>query len=187
MGRSKSTLDWFGVPLVVAQVESLLAGGVDEVVVVTGMSDREVRPLIEGAPHARRVHNPDFAQGKTTSVRAGVAALGDDVDTVVLLAVDQPRPSWVVRLVLDSHLASGALLTSPRFEGHGGHPLAFSAELFPELAAVTEERQGIREVLRRHEHEVNRVEFETAVVRLDLNTPEAYEAALSGYQSLVSS
>lgn len=184
MKRPKPTLPWQGETLVEYQVNSLVAGGADEVFVVTGRSDDEVAPVLERMYSARRVFNPDYAQGKTTSIKAGVNALPGDVDAIALLAVDQPRPAWVVKRVLKSHIISGAPLTSPRFQGHGGHPLVFDGSLRAELAAVTEEKQGIREVFQRHEAHMNSVMFESEIVRLDLNTPEAYESALKLYPEM---
>jgi molybdenum cofactor cytidylyltransferase len=184
MGQPKPLLPWQGKTLVEAQIDSLLEGGADEVYVVTGKSDAAVALLLRGLKQVIRVHNPRSAEGKTTSVKAGVAALPANVTAIVLLAVDQPRPAWVVRRVIGSHIASGAPLTSPRYRGHGGHPLAFDAALRDELAAISEEKQGIREVFSKHEARMNRVEFESAIVRLDLNTPEAYEKALREYGEL---
>ena len=184
MGRPKPLLPWQGKTLVEYQIQSLLGGGVDEVFVVTGKSDSEVAPIISNLPHVRRVHNPCFAAGKTTSIKAGIAALPGNVTAIVLLAVDQPRPVWVVRQVLESHIRSGAPLTSPRYEGHGGHPLIFEGSLCDELAGITEANQGIREVFQRHQDRMNAVFFDNDIIRLDLNTPDAYEAALNGYDEL---
>ncbi len=183
MGRAKPLLPWMGATLVEKQIEALLEGGTEEVYVVTGASGGEVAAVTD-TPQVHRVHNPNYAAGKTTSVKAGVLALADDTEHIVLLAVDQPRPAWVVRRVLKSHLSSGAPVTSPRFEGHGGHPLVFDARLSSELESITEENEGIREVMRRHAAELNRVDFDSRIVRLDINTPEAYEAALAEYPQL---
>lgn len=177
MGRLKPLLPWFGRTLVEAQIDALLTGGVDEVIVVTGSRGDEVAPFIRG-DNVRRVHNPRFSEGKTTSIKAGIAALAPGVGIIVLLAVDQPRPAWVVRRMLESHAASGAPATSPRHESHGGHPLVFDGGLRAELAAISEDKQGIREVMKRHGDRVNWVPFDSPIVRLDMNTPEAYERAL---------
>ena len=88
------------------------------------------------------------------------------------------RTDNATRQVLQSHRKAGALVSSPRYEGHGCHPLVFSAVLKAELASISEEKEGLREVMRRHSHEINWVPFYTPVVRLDLNTPEAYQAAI---------
>ena len=183
MGAPKPLLPWEGVTLVEYQAASLLEGGADEVYVVTGAAGDEVARRVYG-DRVHRVHNPYYVQGKTTSVRAGVQAVPPQAGAIVALAVDQPRPAWVVRRVIDSHLAAGAKVTSPRFRDRGGHPLVFDVSLRQELLSITEENEGIREVMRRYESEMNRVEFDTGIVRLDLNTPEVYRAAAESYERL---
>ena len=184
MGRPKSLLPWEGTTLVQYQVASLLSGGVDEVCVVTGAGGGAVGPLFTDEAGVRVVLNPDYKAGKTTSVRAGVRAVDAAAAAIVILAVDQPRPDWVIRRVIDSHLSAGAPVTSPRFQGRGGHPLVFSAGLRQELLEITEANQGIREIVRRHAAEMNLVEFDSRVVRLDINTPDSYAAALGDFREL---
>ena len=96
---------------------------------------------------------------------------------------DQPRPATVISRVIEAHLEAGALITSPRFEGRGGHPLIFAASLRAEMEAISEETEGIREVFQAHRQEVNEVPVDDPVVRLDLNTPEDYERARRLYGS----
>ena len=180
MGKLKPLLDWFGAALVQRQVESLLEAGVDEVFVVTGYRAYEVNEAVSG-DRVHRVLNPHYAQGKSTSVKAGLAALPDDTEAIVVLAADQPRPASLIRAVLQSHADNDALISCPRFEGRGGHPLVFSSALVVELDGISEDTQGLRQVVRSHSQEINWVEMDTPLARLDLNTPEAYEAALEQY------
>ena len=184
MGEPKPLLPWFGKTLVEAQIESLFEGGAEKVIVVTGGWVDEVERAIPDSHFVTKIHNPQYQEGKTTSIKAGVGMVSDDCSAILLLAVDQPRPSWVVRRIVDSHIANNAIVTSPRFEGHGGHPLAFHSNLLPELSSISEEREGVREVMKRHEHEMNGVPFGSRVVRLDLNTPEDYEKGLGVYAAL---
>ena len=184
MGTPKPLLDWFGKPLVLAQVDSLLEAGVDRVVVVTGASDCHVAPLLVDKANVVARYNPDFVSGKASSVRVGASAIEDGMAAIVLLAVDQPRPTWVIKHVLASHQASGALITSPRYAGHGGHPLVFSGALKSELGSVTDEREGVREIMARYRGEINEVGFDSPIVRVDLNTPDDYVTAQSGYVAL---
>ncbi len=184
MGKPKPLLPWFGQSLVEAQIESLIAGGVHRVIVVTGARGSEVEKAIPDSSTVAKVRNSRYMDGKTTSIKAGLKLVSSDCIAILLLAVDQPRPHWVVRRVIDSHLESNSPVTSPRFEGHGAHPLAFHPDLIPELHGIDEEREGVREVMKRHESEMNAVQFQSPVVRLDLNTPEDYESALQIYPSL---
>ena len=179
MARPKPLLPWRGSPLVRCQVESLLQGGVDEVVVVLGHLHEKVAPHVSGRG-VRWVLNPDYRTGRTSSIRAGLAALDPSTDAVILLGVDQPRPPEIIRAVLEAHADAPAPITAPRHGGRGGHPAVFAVSLLPELARITEQRQGVREVYEAHRDEVQRVEVDDPVVRLDLNTPEEYEAALKG-------
>ncbi len=186
MGTPKALLDWFGFPLVKAQINSLIDGGVERVVVVTGAHHEEIEEVVATGPDIAVVSNPDWAQGKTTSIKAGLAAIEDGCETLLLLAVDQPRPTWVVKQALRSHAASGRPVTSPRYSGHGGHPLIFDATIFGELAKISEAKEGVREIMKRYEDTMNRECFENPVVRFDLNTPQDYATALSAYPSLAS-
>jgi len=187
MGRPKGLLPWRGTTLLEYQMNSLLQGGCDKVVVVTGKYDVEMAPLLKDRPGVIRAYNPKYLEGKTTSVKAGVWELPDGIHSVVLLAVDQPRPAWVIEKVLRLHTDFGADVTSPGYDGHGGHPLVFDAQLRPELAAITEEGEGVREIFRKPDIDHHRVKFDSAIVRLDINTPEAYENALATYAELAKS
>jgi molybdenum cofactor cytidylyltransferase len=176
MGTLKPLLDWFGAPLVQRQIESLKAGGVDEIYVVTGNRAYEVQEAVRGEG-VQSVINPHYREGKSTSIKAGLAALPKSTTTIMLLAVDQPRPAWLIEKMLASHLETDALISCPRYDGHGGHPLIFDGTLRQELDAISEESQGVRKVMKAHADEVNWVPIDSAIVRLDMNTPEAYEAA----------
>lgn len=176
MGAPKPLLPWRGATLVEHQVACLLDGGCDEVVVVLGHAADEVAPLVRG-DGVRAVVNADYRLGKTTSIRAGLASADPSASAILLLAVDQPRTVAIVGRVVRAHLDGGGLITSPRYRGRGGHPLIFSAKLRPELEGITEENQGIREVFDAHRSDVLEVHLDDPMLRLDLNTPEDYEAA----------
>jgi molybdenum cofactor cytidylyltransferase len=184
MGRPKPLLPWpddsgSDVALVQYQVAQLKAAGADEVIVVLGHRADEVAPLVEGHK-VSYVVNAEYATGKTTSIKAGLGRLNQTAEAIVLLAVDQPRPADIIRRVISAHRVSGAAVTSPSHRGRGGHPIVFAARLVPELKEISEENRGIREVIERHRSDVHRVEITDPNVRLDLNTPEDYEA---GYES----
>ena len=184
MGKPKALLEWFGTPLVVAQANSLLNGGADRVNVVTGAHHDEITNVVSDIANVTVVNNPEWASGKTTSIKTGLMALTDECDTIVLLAVDQPRPAWVIDCTLKSHRGSGCVVTSPRYSGHGGHPLVFDISLLDQLSNISEEREGVREVMKRYENTMNRAYFDNRIIRLDLNTPQDYQAALTQYSAL---
>ena len=120
MGRSKPLLDWRGVPLVRYQIDGLLSAGVDEVVVVLGHESGLVARHVSGAGVRFGGEYKNYRHGKTTSVLRGILSAEPDATDLLLLAVDQPRPAWVVKRVIESHVEKDALITSPRYQGRGG-------------------------------------------------------------------
>ena len=180
MGRPKPLLPWRGTTLVEHQIRALFNAGVSEVVVVVGHEADAVSAQVAGTG-ARCMVNPDYLQGKTTSIKAGLKAISGDADAILLLAVDQPRTEFIIAAVVEAHATGDSLITSPRYEGHGGHPLIFAASLRDELARISEERQGIREVFLAHRDSVQEYVIGDPMIRLDLNTPDAYEDALWRY------
>ncbi|MXY13852.1 MAG: NTP transferase domain-containing protein [Chloroflexi bacterium] len=71
MGQAKALLDWGGVPLVVWQARSLISGGCEKVLVVTGAEHAAVGAALEGLPGVAALYNPDHRSGRSTSVRGG--------------------------------------------------------------------------------------------------------------------
>ena len=102
MGRPKPLLPWRGTTLVEYQMNSLLRAGCEKVVGVTGKYDAEMMPVLIDRPEIIRAYNPKYAEGKATSVKTGIWELPDDVRSIVLLAVDQPRPTWVIERILNA-------------------------------------------------------------------------------------
>lgn len=179
MGRQKALLPWRNTTLLQYQLHSLLDAGVQRVVVVLGHDADHIKPIVDGVEGVSWALNPDYLQGKTTSLKIGVAALADQqVSDVLLLNVDQPRSADTVRTLLERHLGSSHRITIPTHGGKGGHPILIAAELLPELAEIEEESQGLKAVVRRHAEATERFEVDDPTVLLDLNTPEQYQKAL---------
>ena len=186
MGTPKPLLRWQGRTLVEYQGRQLLDVPVDQIVVVLGHRADDVRPLIHETGVVCVV-NELYREGRASSVRVGAAALSEQTEAVLILNVDQPRPAQIMRRLLDEHRTSGNLITVPTHEGQRGHPTIFDGSLLPAIREVSEETQGLRDVISRNEHQLAEFEFNSAVVLLDLNDRDQYEEALRHYPDEVTS
>ena len=184
MGRLKALLPWQGSTLVEYQVESLQQAGATEVVLVVGHRSGEVEAPVKGKPAVVTVVNPDYLQGKTTSIKAGLAHVSPSATGVLVLAVDQPRPISILESLIKAHLEGHSLITCPVYRGHTGHPLIFASQLLPELTAITEEGEGLREITQRHRADTHRLEVDSPVVTVDLNSPKDLREAERLFESL---
>ena len=182
MGQLKALLPWQGRTLLEHQVSALRVGGVERVVVVLGHRSDDLRPLVESSQVATWVINPDYLQGKTTSIKAGLSSLDPDaVSEILLLNVDQPRSAPDIAHILHTHRANGYAVTVPTYGGKGGHPIVLSAGLLGELLEIDEESQGIKAVVRRRPEAVIRIPLDNPEILLDLNTPEQYREAVQTF------
>ena len=177
MGQQKALLEWRGVPLVAYQLSQLTAvDAVREIVVVVGHEPERIEEIAGGYARTLVVRNAEYRSGKASSIRAGLHAASEETDAFLVLAVDQPRSSSVLRAIVEAHATSGAAITVPAHGGRRGHPPVLARWLLPELLAIREETRGLRAVMRAHAKEVHEVPCDASVL-IDLNQPEDLRAA----------
>ena len=179
MGRQKLTLPLAdGRPLVRAAVEQVLAADLDDVVVVLGREAEAVASALRGLP-IRTVVNPRYAEGQSTSLRAGLDALAQDTEAAVVALGDQPLPDpRLLRQLVEAFRASGRPIVAPLYRDGRGNPVLFASSVFDELRRVEGDRGG-RPVVARDPARVAEVPVD-APMPADIDTPEDYEAARRG-------
>jgi len=173
MGRAKLLLDWGGRPVIRYTVEQVLAGGVDEVVVVLGREARGIREALSGLP-VLFVLNPEPEAGQASSIACGLAALGPAVGAALIALGDQPAlPSVVIPRLLETFRQTGKAIVAPLYRGVQGNPVLFASAIFHELRNLTGDR-GARTVVEKDPGRVAMVPFDLPMP-VDLDTPEEYE------------
>jgi molybdenum cofactor cytidylyltransferase len=184
MGESNKLLAELGGKAMVAHAaDALAAADVSPVVVVTGHEAERVRGALAGRDLLFS-HNPDHAAGLSTSLRAGLAALGGRVDGALVCLGDMPLvgPAHVRALVGAFEAEGGAAICVPAFERKRGNPVLWPARHFAEIMAL-EGDAGARSLLDKYANEVHYVAVADAGVNVDVDTPEAL-AALRSTQGL---
>lgn len=155
MGRAKQLEVVDGAPMVVRAVQTALASGADAVWVVTGAYAEAVTSLVEplqqvAGSRLQIVHNPEWATGQASSVRAAIQALPPHCQAALFLPTDQPFAPPALLADLIAAWRAGALLAAPTVEGQPrGAPAIFDRALWPELLAL-EGDTGARPLLQRH-------------------------------------
>lgn len=174
MGSPKQLLPVDGRPLLETVVRAACASSLDEVVVVLGANAEAVRAAVSWG-RARVVLNPDHAAGMSTSLRAGVLALGDDVDRLMVILGDQPdiTPGLIDRL-LAAQQSAGLPASALSFDGLLHPPVVLDRSLWPDLLAL-EGDVGLRKLIRAKPELVAAVPAETPADHpLDIDTPEDF-------------
>lgn len=173
-GGNKLLAEIGGRPLVRIAVEAALASKAAKVSVVTGHMADEISRALSGLD-VSLVHNPNYAQGLSTSLKAGVESVAGDIDGVLVLLADMPA---IGREAIDSLIAAfypGLAIVVPTFEGKRGNPVLWPSRHFGALAAVTGDK-GARDLIALYPGELVEVEIGKAAA-FDLDTRQALEAA----------
>ena len=179
-GRHKVSEVLDGKPLVAHAADALLAGGCDPLIVVTGhRADETVQAL--GARTATAVFNPDYADGLSTSLKKGLAALPADVDGVLVGLADMPRvtAAEVARLIAAFAPAEGRAICVPTCNGKRGNPVLWSAAFIPDMMALKGD-VGARHLIGTHADQVCEVPMDGPGVLTDVDTPEALKRLSEG-------
>ena len=182
MGRAKMILPWGETTVIGQVVQTLWAGGVQQVVVVTGGSHQPVELALASLPatsgqHVQCVFNPDFANSEMlVSVQAGLRALLDTQCAALLLALgDQPQIQvGTVRAVIAAYCAAHAALVVPSYELRRGHPWLVDRRLWAGLVGQ-HLPFTLRDFLQQHRDSIHYVNVNTSTILADLDTPEDYE------------
>lgn len=172
-----ATLD--GKPLVCHVVDAMLSTRARPVVVVTGHMSDDVRFAL-GARNIHFVHNPDFADGLSTSLRTGIAKLGlvaPNADGALVALGDMPqvKAKQFDKLISAFAPHEGRTICVPTFGSKRGNPVLWGRDYFAGLTAVGGDTGG-RHLIGEHADQVCEVAMDDDAIFVDVDTPEALTA-----------
>lgn len=175
-GPNKLLAEISGRPLVRIAVQEALASQARPVIVVTGHQRERVEAALDGLDGVL-VHNLQFADGLSTSLKAGIAAAPSDVDGVIVCLADMPQVNAKLmdRLLSAFDPEKGALIVVPTIDGKRGNPVVWSRRFFSELAALDGDI-GARHLIASYPEAVTEVPLSGNAALVDVDTPDALKA-----------
>jgi molybdenum cofactor cytidylyltransferase len=174
MGRPKQLLRLGGKSLLERTLENVRGSDVDEIVLVLGAAEDEVRRQLttEGL---RVVVNPDFQQGMGTSLRKGLAAVSPSTEGAFAVLADQPfvRSSTLDQMITYRAKHAPQILI-PFYRGFRGNPVLLDRSVFPELMNLTGDI-GCRAIFGSHTESIHKLPVEDPGILLDIDSGEDWE------------
>ncbi|QHO75896.1 4-diphosphocytidyl-2C-methyl-D-erythritol kinase [Bradyrhizobium sp. CCBAU 051011] len=179
-GPNKLLAEIDGKKLVRIVAEQVLASKATEVIVVTGHQAELVEQALAGL-NVKFVRNPDFAGGLASSVKAGIAAVPENADGAIVCLGDMPLISakLIDQLIETFAPDRGHLIAVPVSDGRRGNPVLWSRRFFKELMTLDGD-VGARHLIAKHAEAVAEVAVDGQSAFLDIDTPQALEAARRG-------
>lgn len=183
-GPNKLLLPVAGEPLVRRTARTVLAAGMQETVVVTGHQGREVMKAVIDLPVTVQP-NLRHEDGQMRSVAAGVAALAQATDAILVCPGDLPLLTVedLQELLAAYRAHPDASIVIPRHQEQRGNPIVFAAAYAPEVAAGRR-LIGCRKLARQYPDETWYFEATHDRYTTDLDTPEDYRRVLERLQAV---
>lgn len=175
MGSNKLLEKVGGIPLLCKTVDTALDSDLDPVIVVTGHEAEKIGNALTGRG-VTFVHNPQYAEGLSTSLRAGIASVPEGADGALILLGDMPEipPDLIARMLASFSPADGRSICVATAGGKRGNPVLWGRQYFAEIEQVVGD-SGAKHLIGAHESDVCEVEAD-AIVFHDVDTPEALAA-----------
>jgi molybdenum cofactor cytidylyltransferase len=171
--QNKLLADLRGRPLVAHVAAAAEAAGLPALLVTGHLADA-VRAA--AGPYPVAVHAPDFAQGLSRSLRAGLVAVPADWSAAIVCLGDMPGvPAPVLKSLASAHSAPGDVIV-PTWGGKRGNPVLWGRAHFTRLSAL-EGDVGGKALFPELAAQVREMAVDTDAILADIDTPEALAAA----------
>lgn len=165
--------DRTGKTMIARVVDNVLSSNARPVLVVTGHQADQVQHALGGRP-VLYVHAPDYAQGLSASLKAGIAGVPDDCAAALVCLGDMPLVTgrMIDRLLSAYDPDEGRLIVLPTFRGKQGNPMLWDRQFFKEILQITGD-SGARFLLGKHLEFVTEVEMADDAVLRDFDTTDS--------------
>jgi len=176
--------DRAGKPMIARVVDNVLSSRARPILVVTGHQAEQVEHALGGRP-VRFVHAPDYAEGLSASLKAGIAAMPSECAAALVCLGDMPLVTgrMMDRLLemYDPH--EGRLIVLPTFRGKQGNPMIWDRQFFPEILGISGD-SGARFLVGKHAEVVCEVEMADDAVLRDFDTTESLATLPKGMRPI---
>ncbi|MEX0693489.1 MAG: nucleotidyltransferase family protein [Rhodospirillales bacterium] len=161
-----------GVPMIRRTVDTVLAAGFGDVVLVTGHEADAVERSLQGLP-IRCVRNATPWAGMGTSLATGANAIFSEAQAMFIVLGDMPhlQTGTLLHLLDALDVKNGHDIVVPVHDGRRGHPVLFAKRYFTRLCALSGDI-GARDILNNHPERVAAVPVDDPGTLLDIDTPD---------------
>jgi molybdenum cofactor cytidylyltransferase len=173
--KNKLLLKINGIPLVRRTAINILNSNVVSLTVVTGFDEEEIVNALTGL-NVNFVGNPDFREGLSSSLKAGLADLSPSPSAVIVCLADMPKiqPRYINRLLDQYNPAKGYDICIPTNNGKRGNPVLIGRRLFKDVFETSGDI-GAKMLLQQYPDNILEVEMGTDDIHLDLDTQDEFK------------
>ena len=160
-----------GTPLIQRVVQTALGSRCQEVLVITGHEHDSVESAVSDTS-ATCVFNPDFADGMSSSIKAGIKALPSHCDGFFVILGDMPDLTVdIIDNILDQFKDN---ICVPEYDNRQGNPILFARRFCTDILSLSGD-VGAKAIVKRYRKDVRAVPIASDAIHLDLDDDDAFD------------
>ena len=170
MGEVKQLLPLAGKPAILHCLETILASGIEDIVVVLNAQAREIEDTIRHLPLTIALNN-DQSSDMAESARIGLESIRRGSTGVLVCLSDHPLiSSDTLKTLIARHEKEPGKIIIPVYKNRKGHPGLFPKHCADEIFCGL----NLREIVNKDNDRIHFVEVDDEGILLDMDTPEDY-------------
>jgi molybdenum cofactor cytidylyltransferase len=173
MGANKLIAELEGQPVICHIVDTLVASGIAQPMVILGSKADEIRRALAGRS-VEYILAKDFENGIGHSIRTGISAAPANWEAAMICLGDMPKVS-VATIVALAEMARKDRIVVPVWQGKRGNPVLWGRMFFAQLRAI-EGDVGGRHILAKNADSIVEVAADGPGVLNDIDTQADLEA-----------
>ena len=175
MGQAKQLLLLHEKPMVWHIAMTACQSMLDQVIVITGAYQREVTSTLNDLP-LQIIHNENWQQGQSTSVKKAVQSISAEMQAVVFLLADQPLVDVsLINELINGYHETNASIIIPRALKKPGNPVLFDLKVWRPALLQLSGDEGGRQIIRGNQEAIHYIELLDGQCFFDVDTPLEYE------------
>ena len=159
-------------------LDAAIHSKLSRIVVVLGASHQKIMQTLDQQLQHSKIQieiNPEFKQGQSTSLRAGLSIVKDHFAAVMFLLADQPMlNSATINALLESFWSSDKDICVPVCRGSRKNPTLFSRHFYRQLMRLEGDHGG-RQLIDANRHQVLEIEMDDPLCFFDVDTHKDLE------------
>ncbi len=179
-GENKLLLPFRGRTVIEETLSNMCQSNISETVIVTGYQHEAIALTLEHmiGSTTRIIFNPDFAEGRSSSIKSGLTALDDTSGAALFMVGDKPTVSHqLINRALDQFQKKQPAILYVETPNGRGHPILFSKKIFNELLTLTGDIVG-DDLIENYKNETETIQDDQIQIDID---------AINDYKQLVKS
>ena len=178
MGMPKALLPYKNTSILEHVIFTQIESGLDPIIVVLGAHTQPLDKIAENA-RAKVVYNKEWKKGQQSSLNAGLNAIPENVNTIVVSLIDHPGvlPGTISKLIAATHEVDDCII-QPVFNSRPGHPLVLKGRIINIIKKYPLVDGGTKTVISEHSNMIRKILVDDQAILEDIDTIELYNECM---------